>query len=198
MGVLLVNAFDSTQEKHNEDQHSATRHSYEEAIIVICPNRKKRYATVCRNCGYDPKTGVAKLSREDLGLVDPKGPQADIWIGYFPDEETFHQYFAESDEYEEDAPISRFADEQGIGSYDHDFFVIWFGIAAIESACREVFSENTDLSEIRAAIDRSPRTPFNAVAMQVDELGDEEQPRSVEGQGYWLHYLGRFEYEPRD
>lgn len=53
------------------------------------------------------------------------------------------------------------------------------------------------LTEIRAAIDNFQRTSFNAVAMQVDELGDMELLRSVEGEGYWLHYLGRFEYEPR-
>jgi hypothetical protein len=43
----------------------------------------------------------------------------------------------------------------------------------------------------------SQRTSFNAVAMQVNELGDMELLRSVEGERYWLHYLGRFEYEPR-
>lgn len=69
---------------------------------MICPNCKKRYSSVCLNCGYDPKTGVAQLSRDDLGMVDPKGPQADIWIGYFPTEAAYERYFAEAEEYEGD------------------------------------------------------------------------------------------------
>lgn len=130
--------------------------------------------------------------------MNPKGPQADIWIGRFPNEDTFNQYFDESEDYHEDAPLSRFAQEQGIGFFDHDFFVTWFGVADIQSVCREVFSERTDLSSIRAAIESSSRASFNTVAIQVDELSDQQQVRSVEGPGYWLHYLGRFEYEPRE
>ena len=124
---------------------------------MICPNCKKHYSSVCLNCGYDPKTGVAKLSRADLGMVDPKGPQADIWIGAFPDEAAFNEYFEEAEDREEDTPVSRFAEEQGIGFYDHDFFATWFGVGDIESVCREMFSENMDLSEILAAVHRSAR-----------------------------------------
>lgn len=164
---------------------------------MICPNCKKQYSIVCPYCGYDSKTGAPKLSRADLGLVDPRRPQADIWIGAFPDEAAFNKYFDEAEDREEDEPVSRFAEEQGIGFYDHDFFATWFGVDNIETVCRELFSDNMDLSEIRAAINNSARTSFNAVAMQVDELGDRGLLRSVEGEGYWLHYLGRFEYEPR-
>jgi len=165
---------------------------------MICPNCKKRYSSVCGNCGYDPKTGVAKLSRTDLGMMDPKGPQADIWIGYFPTEAAYEQYFAEAEEYEGDTPISHFAREQEISFYDHDFFATWFGVGDIESVCREMFSENMDLSAILAAVHRSARGAFNVVAMQVDELGEEHRARSVAGDQYWLAYLGRFEYEPRE
>ena len=164
---------------------------------MICPHCRKHFSLVCQDCGYDPGTAAPKLSRADFGLEDHRGPQADIWIGAFPDEAAFNEYFEEGEDREEDEPVSRFAEEQGIGFYDHDFFATWFGVDNIDTVCREMFSDNMDLSEIRAAVSNSPRTSFNAVAMQVDELGDMGLLRSVEGEGCWLHYLGRFEYEPR-
>lgn len=157
-----------------------------------CVNCGKHYERKCLICGYDPKTGQFKFSRKELGLNEAVMPMADIWVGFFPDEELFKIYFEEYESSDEDEYQSTFAEEQEIRFYDRDFFVTWFGVESIETACREVFAPEMDLSEIQSAITRSSRTDFNTVAMQTAELSDKSTFRTIKADGYWIHYLGRF------
>lgn len=141
---------------------------------------------------------MAKFGRAELGLPAIKRPQADIWIGRFPDQKSGDRYFNETEQREPVASVSRFAAEQGLEFRDYDFFARRFGVSDLRSVCWEVFVPQTDLSAIIAALNRSPSVRFNTVAMQVAELTEAGRLRSVTGDGYWLHYLGRFEYEPRE
>ena len=59
-------------------------------------------------------------SRLRKGLTHAnQGPH--IWVARFKSKEALDEYMAEAiDEDDEDAPISRFAADQGVGFYDHD------------------------------------------------------------------------------
>ena len=47
----------------------------------------------------------------------------DVWVGLFPSEGSFKDYLRESyeEEEDEDAPLSKFAEDMGESFYDHDF-----------------------------------------------------------------------------
>lgn len=154
-----------------------------------CPNCGKTFQGICLICGFDPKTGQAKLSPEQLGF-EARGPFVDIWIGNFPDEESYEEYF---DELEDDEFPSYFAADQGLEFCDHDFFVCWYE-TDLETACKEVFAPETDLGDILGAARVLQQRNPNFVAMQLDELSATGRQKSVDGLNYWIHYLGRFRY----
>lgn len=115
----------------------------------------------------------------------------DVWVGTFTSLESFEAYLSES--YEgEDEPISRFAADQEQSFYDHDF---------LQAELREPTTDLVGLMEgaqglhlfvlpATAAYRRLGVGPVNAYllvyGMQI------HQPRSVEGPGYHLDYLGQF------
>lgn len=118
----------------------------------------------------------------------------DIWVGLFSSDEVFDKYFEENyDEDDEDAPITQFAADMKVNFYDHDFF---------ESAHHE--KPSSDLAMLlKDHSFSSSYTPQAVAAYQklapgpVDSVvllwGEEiETPQSVKGEGYALHYLGRF------
>jgi Immunity protein 22 len=130
----------------------------------------------------------------------------DIWLGRFPSSQALHEYLEERPEHYADdtdaVPISRFARDQGAWFIDHDFQCTMFvenPTEDITHLLRESLISSDfgppDSSQVGEAFlaelyRRQHGEPVNSVILV---YGDEvQQPRSLEGQGYWLHYLGRF------
>jgi hypothetical protein len=121
-----------------------------------------------------------------------------FWLGRFPNGQSTARYFAEVwDEYDEDrehTPLSEFARGQGQKWYDHDF--LEYGFKADASSVEELVKGYSYHGQYAAELSR------RASAAGLDGLNmfvfiDEEQidrPRSVEGKGYALYYLGTVKY----
>jgi hypothetical protein len=117
---------------------------------------------------------------------------AHIWVARFESQKALDEYMDEAfDADDEDAPISRFAADQGVGFYDHDL----------------VYAEFSESATPRALIacwgfpDKSTEAVVTAVeALGVDGLntsfiadeGEFSAPMSASGAGYQLWYVGQF------
>jgi hypothetical protein len=116
-----------------------------------------------------------------------------FWVGQVP-ERVAGEYFVET--YAEDretTPVSAFARDQGVGWYDHDFLEYGWGTASTipELVAGYSYSDQwaEELSRRVAAAGLSGVNFF--VFISQDEI---EHPRSVDGDGYWLRYMGTIEY----
>lgn len=123
----------------------------------------------------------------------------DVWVGQFPTEGAFEGYLRETyREDDDDSPITQFAADMGETFYDHDL---------TEAAYHEVPSNDlatliedhsfasSYAREVMAAYQRSAPGAVNVVILV---WGREiERPRSVEGVGYSLRYLGQFDCDPK-
>lgn len=115
-----------------------------------------------------------------------------IWIGVFASdapEDYFVEHYGD-----DDAPINRFAEEQGETFYDHDWTEISYLDAAEASDIRS-FVEGHSYSDdyIEAVCKRA--TAIGIEKINVFVLADKnefEHPRSVAGPNYRLEYLGEF------
>jgi hypothetical protein len=117
-----------------------------------------------------------------------------FWVGYFP-RGKIPSYFAEvNDEDREGMPLSAFAHDQGEKWYDHDF--LEYGLREGAESIQELVAGYSysdpwadELARRAAAAALSGVNFF--VFINAEEI---ERPRSVKGDGYWLHYLGTIEY----
>ena len=119
----------------------------------------------------------------------------DIWVGKFRSEEEFAEYMAERF-MEDGSPISRFAEDQGVAFYDHDF---------LETGFRE---ETDDVLQLLGGHSFAPsyaeaaNRAFEAAGLKSKNalillFGREiPRPRSAEAPAYRLDYLGRFDCDP--
>ena len=116
-----------------------------------------------------------------------------FWAGHFP-EEIAGQYFVETrNEDDEGAPVSAFARDQGVPYYDHDFLEYGWGKAEaiLDLVSGYSYSDQWGAEFARRASEACLRDVNFFVFITDSEI---EHPRSVQGDGYWLHYLGTIEY----
>jgi hypothetical protein len=121
----------------------------------------------------------------------------DLWVGTFTTESAFEDYLRETYE-EDDTPLSKFAADMGESFYDHDF---------IEVAYHQEPSSDLEalLQEHSFARSYSPKAvaahgclvpcAVNAVILVWGKKI--EAPRSVRGTDYQIHYLGRYDCDPK-
>ena len=120
----------------------------------------------------------------------------DIWAGSFPSKSLFIQYFEEQ-YIDDDLPINRFAADQGVIFYDHDFCESRFHNQPIKSFDKLI----EDHSYWRSYIDEAKQTflanNYNEVNVTILVWGRKIlKPRSVDEKDFRLSYLGRFACDP--
>lgn len=118
-----------------------------------------------------------------------------FWVGHFPDGRRAGKYFAETyDEDGDDTPVSPFARDQGETWYDHDFLEYGFSKSAnsIEKLVSGYSYSEQWAAEVARRVADAGLTGVNMFVF-IDK-GEVAKPRSVKGDGYWLHYLGTIRY----
>ena len=122
--------------------------------------------------------------------------EVDVWLGQFSSGESRETYFAEHFDRPDDHPISAFAADQLAIFVDHDFFEV----CPMEDPGRDLGEtlRSASWGEAYAAqvLDRlaGPDTPTgNTLVLSFD--GAVPAPRSCAGDGYALHYVGRFRFD---
>lgn len=120
-----------------------------------------------------------------------------IWIGYFSDDAP-EDYFSDHPENRQDGkPMNRFAEEQGQLFFDYDFTEISFAYAAEAKSPRE-FIDGHSYSEsyLKKVATIAKRIGLELINVFVIANEDEfSSPRSANGDGYRLEYLGLFRCE---
>lgn len=116
-----------------------------------------------------------------------------FWVGHVP-EQVAGEYFVETyGEDRETTPVSAFARDQGVVWYDHDFLEYGWGTApTIQELVAGYSYSDQWAEELARRVATAGLTGVNFfVFISQDEI---EQPRSVDGVGYWLRYMGTIEY----
>lgn len=115
-----------------------------------------------------------------------------IWLGFFPSEEAINEYFTEIySEENDDIPINKFAEDQGESFYDHD----WLEYSYKDSDNLKILIEGHSYYEdyidkiIMAARKLGISSANVFIMIDNKEITD---PKSIEGDGYKLWYLGIF------
>jgi len=117
-----------------------------------------------------------------------------FWLGRISDKERAAAYFEENYDREDDEPLSGFARDQSETWYDHDFMESGFDADANSIADLvegySYYEQYTDFLSKRAA--EMGLTNINMfLFINKEQI---RQPRSVEGNGCSLHYVGEFTY----
>jgi hypothetical protein len=122
-----------------------------------------------------------------------------FWLGSFPDEQSVDDYFEEvydeEDEDHEHTPLSHFARDQGEKWYDHDFLEQGFDKKAksVEDLVEGYSYYEQWAGELaRRAAEAGLKDLNMLIFISQDQI---DQPRSVRGNDYILHYLGTISYE---
>ena len=118
-----------------------------------------------------------------------------FWVGHFPAALRVGEYFAEVyGEDDEDTPISLFARDQGVEYYDHD--CIEYGFSEKAVPVEELFAGYSYHEQWAAELTRRVADlELTGVNMFVFINQEQiEKPGSVQGDGYWLRYLGTIKY----
>ena len=122
-----------------------------------------------------------------------------FWVGCFSEKEQVDKYFAEvwdeGDEDREHTPLSIFARDQGEKWYDHDYLEYGFNDSAAtieELVAGYSYSEQWAGELARRAAEAGLNGVNVLVFISQDEI---DHPRSVQGDGFWLNYLGTIEYD---
>ena len=117
---------------------------------------------------------------------------AHVWVARFQSQKALDAYMEEAfGDGDDDAPISRFAADQGAGFYDHDLVYAEFQKNATPRALTACwgFPEKATAAVVKAV-----------EALGVDGLntcfvadgGEFSEPRSATGADYQLWYVGQF------
>jgi hypothetical protein len=117
---------------------------------------------------------------------------AHVWVGRFKSQKELDAYLEEAfDEDDDDAPISRFAADQGVGFYDHDLVYAEFLKGATPRALIECWGFPAKATEkVVAAVEALGADGLNTSV--VADKGEFSAPRSATGAGYQLWYVGQF------
>ena len=116
-----------------------------------------------------------------------------FWVGNVP-ERIAGEYFVETHgEDREDTPVSRFAEHQGVQWYDHDFLEYGWGSAdTIQELVSGYSYSDQWADELAKRVAEAGLKGVNFFVF-ISE-GEIDQPCSVEGDGYWLEYMGTIAY----
>ena len=115
-----------------------------------------------------------------------------FWVGSVP-EKIAGSYFVEDLTGDDEKPISAFARDQGVTYYDHDFLEYGWGKADTIQKLVAGYSYSDQWAEelARRVVEASLTGVNFFVFITQDEI---EWPQSVQGEGYWLQYMGTIEY----
>jgi Immunity protein 22 len=118
---------------------------------------------------------------------------AHIWVARFESQEALDEYMDEAiDAGNDDAPISRFAADQGEGFYDHDLVYAEFLKSTTPKALIECWGFSDKATEaVVAAVEALGVDGLNTSF--VADMGEFSKPKSASGTGYQLWYVGQFE-----
>jgi hypothetical protein len=103
-------------------------------------------------------------------------------------------YFVETySDNREETPVSAFARDQGVGWYDHDFLEYGWGTAPTIQQLVAGYSYSDQWADelARRAVAAGLTGVNFFVFLSQDQI---ERPQSVDGDGYWLRYMGAIEY----
>ena len=117
---------------------------------------------------------------------------AHVWVGRFKSQKALDAYMEEVlDEGDDDAPISRFAADQGVGFYDHDLVYAEFQKGATPAALIGCwgFPEEAAATVVKA-VEALGADGLNTSF--VADNGEFSDPKSATGAGYQLWYVGQF------
>jgi hypothetical protein len=130
----------------------------------------------------------------------------DIWVGFFTPLQTLFDYVEDQPAHWEDetdtVPVSKLAADMGEWFIDHDFVcAVW--LEEPQASIAQLLEESMMHSEygtrdgqhigeayIADVYAQQNGAATNAIVLVYDQ--DVQQPKSVQGDGYWLHYIGRF------
>lgn len=117
---------------------------------------------------------------------------AHIWVARFKSAKALEAYMEESyDEDDEDAPISRFAADQGIAFYDHDLVYAEFKKKATPRALIEIWEFPPKVTEtVVKAVEALGLEGLNTSF--VADKTEFSKPKSIKGKNYQLWYVGQF------
>ena len=125
----------------------------------------------------------------------------DLWCGHFLTRAAFDEYleesYLESENGEPDPPISQLAADQGQSFYDHDFLgaeFLGFDTEDVELILLNCAYSKSYAEDVRNVFKSwTGRHPMNMLIAFIDyDNCGFHAPRSVSGDGYWLHYFGKF------
>jgi hypothetical protein len=120
-----------------------------------------------------------------------------FWVGQFVEPlatDYFAEVYDEDDEDREQTPLSAFARDQGEKWYDHDLLEYGFSDTAgsIEELVAGYSYSDQWGGELARRVAKAGLSGINWFAfISKSEIA---RPRSVQGDGYWLHYLGTIRY----
>lgn len=121
-----------------------------------------------------------------------------FWLGQFPNKKRVTDYVAEvyddEDEDREHTPLSQFARDQGEKWYDHDFMETGFkkNAKSVEDLVNGYSYHEQWSAELARRAMVAGLTKINMlVFISKDQI---DKPRSVEGNGYRLLYMGTIKY----
>jgi hypothetical protein len=121
-----------------------------------------------------------------------------FWLGNFRNERRVSEYleeiYDEDDEDREHTPLSQFARDQGETWYDHDFMEHGFkkNSKSVEDLVNGYSYFEQWSAELARRAAEACLTKINMLLfMSQDQI---DKPRSVEGEGYKLHYMGTIKY----
>ena len=123
-----------------------------------------------------------------------------FWIGRFESEELYFDFVGEDDSrYElddyDDVPVSKFAESQGEVWIDHDFMES--GFEAPQSSLAKQFdkysySYNWGRELEKKCVNLKSENTNALIFLNEDQISN---PKSVEGHGFEITYVGVIEYE---
>ena len=117
-----------------------------------------------------------------------------FWVGHLP-RHVADGYFAENYDVEDrdEEPLSPFARDQGVTWYDHDFLEYGGGDAGSigELVAGYSYSEQWADELARRVADQGLTGVNFFVFINQEQIA---APRSVQGDGYWLRYMGTIGY----
>jgi hypothetical protein len=117
------------------------------------------------------------------------------WLGCFPDERRLLDYFRElPGGGGTHSPLSEFARDQGAAQIDREFLEFGFisGAPSVKELARgRPYHKQFEDGLAERASTLGLRTVNTIVYISEDQIG---RPRSVEGEGFWLRYVGTIDF----
>lgn len=115
-----------------------------------------------------------------------------IWLGDFPSEEYLREYFDENyDEEDDDAPMNKFAEDQGESFYNHDWLEWSYNDSGNLRHLMIHHSYSTDyIEEVMQLATKKELSGINTFIMA--DKSEFSSPQSIEGETYSLYYIGEF------